>query len=340
MKAAVVEEPGRLVVREVPEPVMGDYDCLCQGLYGATCSGTDLHLLNAHPLFGVKYPTILGHESIGRVVACGPKVRHFRVGDLVTRLCNRPTADLRCHWGGFAERGLVQDWQALQADSRPCDFTPGIHWALPPDLDPAAATMIITWRETLSFLSRIGVRAGSRVLVIGTGGNALSFVNHAANLLAGQIAVIGSPSREAVARQVGATDFLSYQLDDVVAEARARGLQGFDLILDAVGKIGQLDRVLPLLRPRGTVAIYGVDDYGKVTLTPTRAPEGFTFANYGYCEQESHQWVIKFLQGGLLQARHFCDLEHVYPLAELNAALDAVRNREAVKAVVRLSEEV
>ena len=45
MKAAVVEKPGVLSVRDVPEPVRGPYDCLCEILYGATCTATDLHII-------------------------------------------------------------------------------------------------------------------------------------------------------------------------------------------------------------------------------------------------------------------------------------------------------
>jgi L-iditol 2-dehydrogenase len=340
MLAAVVEEPGRLLVREVPEPVMGDYDCLCQGLYGATCSGTDLHLLHNHPLFGVRYPTILGHESIGRVIACGPRVRNFQLGDLVTRLVNRETADLRAHWGGYAERGLVQDWKAMQEDGVPPEFTPGIHWPLPADFDPAASTMVITWRETFSFVSRIGVEPGAKVLVIGTGGNGLAFANHARNLGAGTVAVIGSGAREHSARAVGATDFLDYRTEDLVTVALSEGLGGFDLIIDAVGKVGQLDSCLPLLRPRGTAAIYGVDDFGQVTINPTRVTGGFTFANYNYAEGEAHEAVVDFVQRGLLDARNYCDLDHIYPLTETAAALEAVRRREVIKAVVGLSAEV
>lgn len=337
MLAAVAEEPGRLVVREVPEPAIGPYDCLCDGLYGATCSGTDLHLLHDHPLFGVQYPTVLGHESIGRVTACGPKVRDFQVGDLVTRLVNRETAGLRVHWGGYAERGLVQDWQAMAEDGVAAEFTPGVHWALPPDFDPAASTMIITWRETFSFISRIGVGAGSKVLVIGTGGNGLAFANHAHNLGADRICVVGSGSRRTAAQVVGATDFLDYRVDDLAGVAKAEALDDFDLIIDAVGKVGQLDRCLPLLRPRGTAAIYGVDDFGQVTINPTRVSGGFTFANYNYAEGEAHAAVVDFVERGLLQARHYCDLDHVYPLAETAAALEAVQRREVIKAVVCLS---
>ncbi|MCE5239120.1 zinc-binding dehydrogenase [bacterium] len=337
MKAAVIEEPGKLVVREVPEPVMGDYDCLCEGLYGTTCSGTDLHLLGGHPLFGIKFPTILGHESIGRVIEVGPKVECFKVGDLVTRLCNRPTEDLRVHWGGFAERGLVSDWRAMERDGVPLDWTKGIQQVLPRDFDPARSTMVITWRETFSFITRMGVAEGAKVLVMGTGGNGLSYMNHAVNLGAATVLAIGSPAREETARAVGATDFISYHEDDLVAAARERGLDGFDLMIDAVGKIGQLDRVMPLVRPDGVVAIYGVDDYGRVTINPQRAPGSFTFANKGYWEYETHDRVVELIQRGRLRAEHWLDLDHAFPLTEMNEALAAIRERRVVKALVKLS---
>lgn len=337
MKAAVVEAVNELVVRQVPEPVMGDYDCLCQGLYGATCSGTDLHLMAAHPLFGVTFPTILGHESIGRVLEVGPKVEAFKVGDVVTRLINRPTPEMNCHWGAFAERGLVTDQAAMVRDGVVSSNIAFVHNALPADFDPAGATMMITWRETFSFYSRLRVPVGAKVLIMGSGGNGLSYAAHASNLMASTVAMAGSPAREATARAVGATDFIDYKTEDLVAEARSRGLDQFDLILDAIGKIGQLDRVLPLLKVGGTAAIYGVDDFGKVTITPQKAPGTFTFGNPGYAEGEAHDAVVKLMQRGLLKAEHFCDLEHIYPLEDINSAFDAIRSRRAVKAVVKLS---
>ena len=41
MKAAVIEERNRLVVKDIPDPTMSDCDALCDILYGVTCSGTD-----------------------------------------------------------------------------------------------------------------------------------------------------------------------------------------------------------------------------------------------------------------------------------------------------------
>lgn len=341
MKAAIVEKPGRLVVRDVPEPKMGEYDCLCETLYGSTCSGTDVHLIENHCMpFEYSYPMILGHESIGRVLKVGSKVRAFRVGDIVTRVVNYSTDGLASFWGGFAERSLASDHEAIKRETgEEIGFSDGIHKVLPAGVDPAGATMVITWRETLSFLRRIGVAPGAAVLVIGSGGNGLSFANHARNFGAGSIVVVGSDARQATARRVGATALFSYKLDDVAGAIRDAGFGPFDLILDAVGQAGQLDRVLPLLKPDGRVAIYGVDDFGKVTINPSLAPGSFTFANLGYNEGESHDAVVSYVREGKLRAGDFCDLETIYPLEAIQEAFAAVRNRRAIKAVVKMFAE-
>lgn len=337
MKAAIVESPGRLVVRDVPEPKMGEYECLCETLYGSTCSGTDVHLIEGHSMpFEYSYPMILGHESIGRVLKVGPKVENFRVGDVVTRVVNHSTDEIASFWGGFAEQSVIADHEAMKKDGRKIGFFDGIHQVLPADIDPAGATMIITWRETLSFLRRIGVTAGQSVLVLGSGGNGLSFANHARNLGAETIVMVGSDSRKDAAGCVGVDAFFSYKLDDITEIIRDANNNPFDLILDTVGKIGQLDRVLSLLKPNGKAALYGVDDFGKVTINPSLAPGSFTYANPGYNEGEAHEAVVSYMQEGKLKPDDFLDLEMIYPLDAINDAFDAVRQRRAVKAVVKL----
>ena len=86
MKAAIIEKPGVLTVKEIPMPQVGEYDALCDLLYGATCTGTNQHLIAGRFPWPVRYPTILGHESVGRVVEVSAKVRYFKVGDLITRV--------------------------------------------------------------------------------------------------------------------------------------------------------------------------------------------------------------------------------------------------------------
>ena len=179
MKAAIVETPGVLNVREVPDPKPGVYDSICRNLYGATCSGTDLHIIHGRFPGRVDYPTVLGHETVGRVVDVGPRVRHLQVGDLVTRSGTNSLSEpgLSSTWGGFAEYGIVTDHWAMKDDGLD-DVMWKSHVAqqiVPPDVEPAMATMLITWRETLSYVKRMGVSHGATVLLMGSGGVGLSF---------------------------------------------------------------------------------------------------------------------------------------------------------------------
>lgn len=346
-RAAIIERPGTLLVRDVPLPQIGEYDALCRLLYGATCSGTDQHLIAGRFPWPVSYPTVLGHESIGQVIQVGPRVRNLRVGDLVTRVGMPPAADgaFSVNWGGFAEYGVARDHWAMREDGVKLEAWRSyrVNQVLPPGTDPAAATMIITWRETLSYVSRMGISAGAKVLVIGSGGNGLSFVAHAANLGASLVTAIGSGLRRGVAMAAGATTYLDYKALDLSRPASvdafpAEAREGFDYVIDAVGKAGTLDSALGLVKPRGMVGIYGVDDYGRCMLVPQRARGTFTYYNGGYDEEETHDRVMAMIQAGRLRADLWLDLQHPFSLDDISQAIEAVASRRMVKALVRLSE--
>ena len=346
MKAAIIERANELVVRDIPMPVVGPYDALCELLFGATCTGTDQHLIKGEFPFAFRFPTILGHESIGRVVKVGPKVRNLSPGDLVTRVGMPPTDELSVNWGGFAEYGIARDHWAMREDGiAEAEWRAyRVNQLLPPDsdpraaCDPRAATMLITWRETFSYVTRMGVGPGANVLVIGSGGNGLSFAAHAANLGAAQVTMVGSALREEQGRSAGATVYLDYKAGDLEAGLGTAG--PFDFVIDAVGKRGQIDLALPYLKPGGTVGIYGIDDYGLVTVNPNRSVGTFTYCNDKYDEAEAHERVVAMWRAGKLDAGVWLDLDHPFALVDIGAAMDAVRDRRMVKALVRLSGSV
>jgi threonine dehydrogenase-like Zn-dependent dehydrogenase len=338
MKAAFVEGPNKLVVRDLPKPRPGAYEMLVELLFGATCSGTDSHIVECNFPFPSKLPTLLGHESIGRVIEIGPKVRNFAVGDLLTRVGMPATEEYSITWGGFAEYGIAKDHFAMEEEG-----IPRSEWdwhrctnKLPPDTDPAAATMFITWRETLSYCKRMGFGEGKSVAILGTGGNGIAYVAHARNLGASQITAIGAPNREEIARHAGATDFVSYKSEDTQAQAVACCKDGYDFVIDAVGKIGMADTALALLRPGGTIGIYGIDDYGKVTFNPMAAAGTFTVYKGGYDQSEAHEEVTSFHREGKLDASIWLNLNAPYDLENINDAFDAIRSRRELKALVRL----
>ena len=341
MKAAVIRQPDDLVILDLPAPEVGDYDALCELLYGATCTGTDQHLIAGRFPWPVSYPTVLGHESVGRVIEVGPKVRHFHAGDLVSRVGTPPTLDgtISVNWGGFAELGIAKDHWAMRADGLPAAaWQPHrIHQTIPPEIDPRAATMIITWRETLSYLTRMGVDRGATVLIVGSGGNGLAFAAHAAHAGAAQVVMVGSSGRQAAAEAAGVTGYVDYAADDVADQLRAQRPEGFGFIIDAVGQATSAHDVLPALRPGGALGIYGIDDLSACRIAPHRARGTFTFFAGGYDEAETHAQVIDRIRDGRLDAWIWLDEDYTYPLERIHDAFDAVRRRRCVKALVKLA---
>ena len=335
MKAAVIEKVGDLVVRDVPKPQVGDYDVLCELLYGATCTGTDQHLIGGRFPWPVTYPTILGHESVGRAVELGSKVRHFRVGDVISRVGTPagPDGSYAVNWGGFRVR-IARDHWAMRADGLPPSAWRSyrVNQVIPPSIDPRAATMIITWRETLSYFNRMGAQRGDSVLVVGSGGNGLAFTVHASNAGASQVVVVGSDSRRAAGQAAGAHAYVDYRAADLNEQLTPwqPAVSTSHRLLDSPTR---RTTSCPLARRR----IVGSTGLMSLRAASDKGARTFTIFSGGYDEAETHHQVVEMILDGRLDARLWLDMDHVYPLDQIGAAFDAVRDRLFVKALVKLS---
>ncbi len=340
MQCYVVEKPGRLSLWEAPLPVPGRYEALCRLRWAGTCTATDQHIIEGRMPFAIPYPCILGHESVGEVVALGPGVTTYRVGDHVSRV-GAPAgliAGLDVAWGGYSQWGIAVDHWAMARDGiDPSRYRAAlVNQIIPPDVPLEECAMLTTWRETLSFIRRMGVGPGSRVLVVGSGGNGLSFARHAVNLGADWVAVAGSAARLDLAESLGAAMTVDYR-EPTAAERLRESMPGpIDYMVDAVGADGALDPYLSLLAPGGTVAVYGIEAMGQYRMKPLSAPGSFRFYQDGYQEAETHQVVIDMMRAGKLRSEPFMGKE-AYRLAELPRAFSDLKARRLVKARIDLA---
>ncbi|HHV53134.1 MAG TPA: alcohol dehydrogenase catalytic domain-containing protein [Synergistaceae bacterium] len=69
-KAAVLVGPRKIEIKEFPLPSEIPDDCILAKLEMCGVCGTDVHLYKGR--FS-NYPSILGHETIGRIVKLGAK---------------------------------------------------------------------------------------------------------------------------------------------------------------------------------------------------------------------------------------------------------------------------
>ena len=340
MLAAVVTPERTLEVRSVPIPDFGPYEALVAMRFGATCAGTDQRVIDhGHPR-PLRYPGILGHESVGRVIAVGEKATSFAVGDLITRVGAPETEEISAVWGGFAQYGVTKDWQAMQRDGleKALYSKSRVNKVVPSDISERVAPMIITWRETLSYTQRFGVEKGMQVLVAGSGANALAFVSHCAYAGA-RVVSLGSPTREALFRRAGAQAYIDYHADDVAAQLRALFPDGIARMIDAIGYPQNANLALPLFRHDACLGVYGWHARREYGVNPFLAAHSFRVYCDGYDEPETHDEVVRRIREGALDASLYYDMETPVPLEDLANAYANLRERRAVKYLIDLRVE-
>ncbi len=77
---------------DIPMPEPGPYEALVKIESCMICNGTDNGNYSGELPEAQVFPTVLGHESAGRVVKIGEKVKAYKIGDMVVR-ASLPSTD-------------------------------------------------------------------------------------------------------------------------------------------------------------------------------------------------------------------------------------------------------
>jgi L-iditol 2-dehydrogenase len=338
MRALVADGRGALSVESVPDPEIGPFDVLCRILYGSVCAGTDTHVVRGR--LGAQYPSIIGHESIGEVIAVGSEVRSFRQGDHVTRVfAQASSAGLALSWGGMCEFGVARDHRAMRmaglAESEWARFA--VNEVMPPGLMSAVhEPIMITWRETFDYVRRLGVSARDRVVVSGSGANGLSLAAMSV-LLGADVTVVGSASRGREVDRIGA-DGIDYRDESRVSEFVDVNRGRVAVLIDATGQSGSIDVLLPTLRAEGVLGVYGLDDARSYQIQPLRT-QSFRVYNGGYREADAHEPVVALVRAGKLDASIWIDESMAFGWHDIQNAFEAAEQRTLLKPVVRLEAQ-
>jgi S-(hydroxymethyl)glutathione dehydrogenase/alcohol dehydrogenase len=277
VQAAVVPAFGAdIEVHEIVLPSLGPHDVQVKVAAAGVCH-SDLSMTNG--TFTPTFPLILGHEAAGTIVATGEAVTRVAVGDRV--VVNWAPACRHCWfclnsqpWLCTAVEGVVSPERATLADGTPLHVTlgvgafadevvlaedaavplaPGVPLDVAALLGCAVVTGVGAVRNTAS------VRPGESVVVIGLGGVGLSAIIGARLAGAGPIiAVDVAPDKEELARNAGATHFLTAN-DKLAKQVRnLTGGRGADHALECVGASATIRTAWQTTRRGGRVTIVGV----------------------------------------------------------------------------------
>lgn len=345
MKAWAALAPGQIDCVEIPIPEPGDYEALVKIEACVFCNSTDWMVVNQH-FAAADYPVLIGHESFGKVIQTGKRVRNFKVGDRVTGPNAIPhgfDGQYYSAWGGFAEYGIVGDYLALKQD-RSDQVDRDRHLAryatnltIPADLSLDRAGLAIALSEAASCVMQLGSIEDQSIVVLGTGIAGLAFVMLAKLHHVDQVICVGRRAeRLALAEKLGAdltclsgSDSLT---SDIKAAIAARsGKSGADIVYEATGKYTVFAKGLPFLAEQGTLAIYGVPEK-PYEINTYAFPRNFKVRTVSPNEAMAMNYACSLLRQDDFPVDLF--MTHHWRFAEFPQAMAQVRAGEVVKGMI------
>jgi L-iditol 2-dehydrogenase len=226
VKALRFHGPGDLRLEDVPRPEPGTGDVLVQ-IEVALTDGTDLKAFRrGHPVLLRDLPSLFGHEFCGVDVASGRRVVAATSATGDDR--SQPPELLN---GAYAEYLLVP--RAIAE----VNLLP-----VPAGMAPEVAAMVEPLACCLRGVERAEVRAGDRVAIVGAGPIGLMLSACVADAGGWPEVVGGRPERRELVPLFGGT----------VGDGA-----GADVVVEAAGTEEAWSRALGLVRPGGTVVLFG-----------------------------------------------------------------------------------
>jgi NADPH:quinone reductase-like Zn-dependent oxidoreductase len=235
--------PDRLRSERIDRPEPADGEILVRVQAAGLDRGT-WHLMTGRPYLmriaglGFRGPKVgvPGRDLAGTIVAVGPGVTGFAVGDDVYGVGR----------GSFAEYAVARaDKLANKPDS--------LSFA-------QAAVVPISATTALQALTDHGrLQPGQRVLVIGASGGVGSYAVQLAKALGAEVTGVASTAKLDLVRSLGADHVIDYTRDDFAGTGHR-----YDLILDIAGN-PTLRRLRRALTPTGTAVIVGGENGGDLT---------------------------------------------------------------------------
>jgi L-iditol 2-dehydrogenase len=273
MPAAVYQRPGEVVVEERPVPVPAAGQVLLEVDHCGIC-GSDIHMLLDG--WADRPGRVAGHEYTGTIVALGPGVDNWRLGEMVvggpSPKCGRCRRCLegkpsQCesgespeedgHDGAFARYVMVDAAALLR---------------VPAGLSSRLAALAEPLAVALHGITRSGAVPGDTVMVMGVGPiGALSIAALVAGGIGPVIAVEPGQHRQQLARKLGAAEVLDpSDLHQFPRWEPARVAErAVDVVLECSGKKAAMESGLHQLRRGGSLVLVGAG-LEQPTFDPNR----------------------------------------------------------------------
>jgi len=264
MRGAVLHAPGDVRIEEREDPrIIDPTDAIIR--VSATCvCGSDLW-----PYRGVEevHDAPMGHEYVGVVEQIGSDVRSIKIGDFVVGSfwASDNTCELcRAGYQSFCVHRVLMGSIGTQSELARIPWADGTLVATPSMPDPDLIPSLLAASDVLGtgWFAAVAAHAapGATVAVVGDGAVGLLGILAASTLGAERIiAMSRHADRQALARELGATDVVEERGDDGVARVKElTGGLGAHGVIEAVGTQESMLQAIRSARPGGHVGYVGV----------------------------------------------------------------------------------
>jgi L-iditol 2-dehydrogenase len=343
MKAAVLEDYNKMVVKEVPTPEVDDDSVLVRVKACAVC-GSDIRIYHSGNS-RVHMPQTIGHEIAGQVVKAGKNVTKFREGDRVAI-----GADVPCGECVFCEAGIGNNCQINYAMGY--QFAGGfaeyvllnrivvnygpVH-KIPDHVSYDEAAMAEPLGCVLNALELSNIRLGDTVVIIGAGPIGCMIIEAARRMGATRVIVVQrSRTRLEYARRFGADVYILSSEEDAISRVleETNGL-GADVVITAnPSPQAQVDAI-HMAKNRARVNFFGglPKDKSLVTLDTNIIHYKELFVHGAHGALPSHHGkAIELIASGAINVKDY--ISHHFSLDEIGAAFEAAEGHQGMRVIV------
>ena len=358
MKAWVLGDPDQLSLVEKPIQMPGKAEVLLRIDAVAICA-TDLDVISHGPPamiegglpFNKNFTP--GHEYMGTVVALGPSVDEFEIGDRVTVEIHSGCGQCkRCRMGMYTScHNYGLNYGNVNKGHRANGFTTDGGFKqyainnintlikVPDKMSDEEATLVVTAGTTMYGLTELGgLIAGESLVVIGPGPIGLLGVAVAKALGAGPVILVGTrDSRLEIGKKLGADYILNINNEkDIVQSVKSiAGDKGVDYVVECAGTEQALNDAIMMTNRGGKICLAAFPhEPVKINIPHMVINNIYMYGIRGEGRSATHR-AMAFMNEGRFDAKIVHT--HTFNMKELPTALKYARERidGAIKVVIK-----
>ncbi len=344
MKAAVLEEIEKLVIKEVDNPICPPAAVLVKVEACAVC-GTDVKVYH-HGHKHIRFPRITGHEVAGAIVEVGQEVKDYQEGDRVAvapaipcgfcHYCRQGVQGMCAHLtaigyhydGGFADYMLVP----------PVAVRNGCVNKLPDNISFEEAAIAEPLACCINGQELSAVKLGDTVVVIGAGPVGCFHVQLAKSQgAAGIILVDISEKRLRIAGVASADVYIDGSRERVteivMEETKGRGAE---VVIVACSSGKAQEESLRMVASRGKVNFFGGlpkdNPYIKFNSNLPHYKEFSVVGTHGSSPRHN-RLALDLIAGGRIKAKEL--ITHRLPLDKVPEGIGMAEKGECLKVIIK-----